>query len=141
MEEPLAGSQKDLEDELLILGQAKMTRYAYLKRQLAAREARDSIDKFTYPGIGTRFRDKSGRKLKMTPSNGEDKHDHLKELVLQMMKADTRRQPSTAVEPTLSGLVRLNPIINSASTDPVSKRAKEQQDIAIGLKAMQSDDP
>jgi hypothetical protein len=77
----------------------------------------------------------------MTLSNGEDKHDHLKELVLKMMKADTRCQPSTAVEPTLSGLVRLNPIINCASTDPVSKRAKKQQDIAIGLKAIQSDDP
>ncbi len=78
MKEPLAASKQDLEDELEILGQAKMTCYAYLKRQFAAREARASIDKFTYPGIGTRFRYKSGKKMKMTPSNGEDKHNQLK---------------------------------------------------------------
>jgi hypothetical protein len=84
MEEPLAASKQDLEDdEFKILGHAKMTCYAYLKRQFAAREARASNDKFTYPEIGKifRFRDKSGKKLKMTPSNGEDKHAHLKELV------------------------------------------------------------
>jgi hypothetical protein len=37
--------------------------------------------------------------------------------------------------------VRINPIINAASTDPVSTRAKEQQDIAIGLQVTQADDP
>jgi hypothetical protein len=58
-----------------------------------------------------------------------------------MMQADARRGPSVEVEPTLSGLVRLNPVINSASTDPVSLRAKVQQDLAIGLKVTQSDDP
>jgi hypothetical protein len=52
----------------------------------------------------------------MTPSNGEDKHLYIKDLVLRMMKADARRD--------LSGLVRINPIINAASTDPVSTRAK-----------------
>jgi hypothetical protein len=141
MEEPLAVSVQDLEDQLKLLGHAKMMRYSYLKRQFAAREARAGIDKYTYPDIGIGFRDKAGKKLKMTPSNGEDKHEQIKKLVLLMMKADSRRQPSSDVQPTLSGLVRLNPVIHSASTDPVSTRAKTQQDIAIGLKVAQSDHP
>jgi hypothetical protein len=118
MEEPLANSKKDLEDEMSLMGNAKMTCYAYLKRQFYAREARAALDKFFYPQIGSTFRDKGGKKLKFTPSNGEDKHQYLK-----------------------SGLVRLNPVINPATTDPVSTRAKEQQDLAIGKKVTQTDDP
>ena len=57
------------------------------------------------------------------------------------MRADGRRQPSTAFTPTLGGLVRINPIINLASTDPLSTRAKARQDLEIGLKVAQSDDP
>jgi hypothetical protein len=58
-----------------------------------------------------------------------------------MMKADARREHSVTVEPTLSGLVWLNPIIHCASTDPVSMRAKAIQDNVVRLKAMQSDNP
>jgi hypothetical protein len=141
MEEPLAESRQDLEDELKLLGHAKQTSYAYLKRQFSARQARATCDKFNYPQIGTMFRDKGEKKLKYTPSNGENKLEHIKRLVLLMMQADERRQPSLDIQPTLSGLVRLNPVIHSASTDPVSTRAKAQQDIAIGLKVAQSDDP
>ncbi len=87
------------------------------------------------------YRDKKGKRLKMTPTNGEDKHQYLKQLVLLMMRADGRRQPSTAFAPTLAGLVWLNPIINLASTDPLSTKAKARQDLDIGLKVAQSDDP
>ena len=58
MEEPLAQSKKDLEDQLAILVNAKLTCYTYLKRQYSAREARATIDKFTYPEIGIMYRDK-----------------------------------------------------------------------------------
>ena len=78
MEESLAVSLEDLEDQLKVLGHAKMICYSYLKRQFAAREARAVIDKYTYPEIGVEYRDKAGKKLKMTPSNGEDKHEHIK---------------------------------------------------------------
>jgi hypothetical protein len=141
MEEPLATSKTDLEDELALLGNAKMACYAYLKRQFSAREARAALDKFFYPQIGATFRDKSGKKLKLTPSNGEDKHQYLKELVLRMMTADGRREHNVELAPVVSGLVRLNPVINLASTDPLSTRAKEQQDLAIGKKVTQTDDP
>jgi hypothetical protein len=77
----------------------------------------------------------------MTPSQVEDKHKYIKELVLLMMQADARRQLAMFMEPTLTGLVRLNPIISSASTDPISIRAKENQDAEVGLKATQMDDP
>ncbi len=58
-----------------------------------------------------------------------------------MMRADGRRQRSTAFSTTISGLVRLNPIINLASTDPLSTKAKAAQDLDMGLKVAQSDDP
>jgi len=92
MEEPLAHSKDELEEQLAVLGNAKMTSYAYLKRQFGAREARAAIDQFKYPEIGLTYRDKSGKKLKMTPSKGEDKHLYIKDLVLRMMKADARRE-------------------------------------------------
>ncbi len=141
VEEPLARTKQDLEDQLKILGNAKLTSYTYLKRQYSAREARATIDKFTYPEIGIIYRDKKGKRLKMTPSNGEAKHQYLKQLVLLMMRADGRRQPSTAFATTLAGLVRVNPIINLASTDPLSTKAKAVLDLDIGLKVAQSDDP
>ena len=141
MEEPLAHSKAELEEQLAVLGNAKMTSYAYLKRQFGAREARAAIDQFKYPEIGLTYRDKSGKKLKMTPSKGEDKHLYIKDLVLRMMRADARREHTMDEPRNLTGLVRINPVINAASTDPVSKRAKEQQDIAIGLQVTQADDP
>ncbi len=58
-----------------------------------------------------------------------------------MMKADSRRDRTTGEVVTLTGLVRSNPVINVASTDPVSIRAKAQQQIAVGQQAAQSDDP
>ena len=41
----------------------------------------------------------------------------------------------------MSGLVRSNPVLSLASTDPISILAKQQQDIAVGLTACQVDDP
>jgi hypothetical protein len=97
--------------------------------------------KFTYPSIGPAFRAKDGRNLKKTPSNGEDKVEYLNNLLLQMMKADSRRGVITDENPSLNGLVRSNPVINLASTDLISIRAKQQQQIAVGLQVAQCDDP
>jgi hypothetical protein len=141
MEEPLAETRAHLLQQLEVLGNAVGTSHAYLKRQFDAREARATRDKFAYASIGPVFRNKDGKKLKKTPSNGEDKVEYLKKLVLEMMKADSRRHFTTEDDPTLNTIVRSNPVINQASTDPVSIRAKQQQQIAIGLKAAQSDDP
>ena len=58
-----------------------------------------------------------------------------------MITADARRDRSSELHANLTGLVRSNPVINQASTDPVSIRAKAQQQIAIGLKVAQTDDP
>jgi hypothetical protein len=61
----LADSREDLEDELELLGHAKLTSYAYLKRQFSAREARANSDKFNYPEIGVLYRDKGGKKAQI----------------------------------------------------------------------------
>jgi gas vesicle protein len=138
MEEPLATSKDDVTQHLEMLGNAVGTSLAYLKRQFDAREARAATDKFTYPSIGPAFRAKDGRNLKKTPSNGEDKVEYIKNLLL---KADSRRHVITDEDPTLKSLVRSNPVINLASTDPISIRAKQQQQIAVGLQVAQCDDP
>jgi hypothetical protein len=124
MEEELVGSKANVEAHLAALGNATGASLNYLKRQFDARVAWASSNDWNYPSIGPNFRTKDGKKLKKTPSNGEDKVSYLKSLVVQMIKADSRRRQQTVVEPLLTGLVRKNPVINLASTDPVSLRAK-----------------
>jgi hypothetical protein len=59
-----------------------------------------------------------------------------------MMVADSRRYPNgQADDPVMNGLVRRNPVLSLASTDPFSIKAKKQQEIATGLTATQVDDP
>jgi hypothetical protein len=57
------------------------------------------------------------------------------------MTADSSCHITTDANPTQTGLIRSNPVINLASTDPISFRAKQQQQIAVGLQVAQSDDP
>jgi hypothetical protein len=141
MEEPLARTEDELNEYMLMLGNAIGTCKAYLKRQFDARVARATVDEFNYPGIGPIFRDKAGKKLKKTPSSGEDHVDYLKKLVLLMMKADSRRNSAMNEAPSLVGLVRHNPVIDPGSTDPRSQRAKSAQELTIGHQARQVDDP
>jgi hypothetical protein len=141
MEEPLARTEDELKEHMLMLGNAIGTCKAYLKRQFDARVARANVDEFNYPGIGPIFRDKAGKKLKKTPSTGEDHVEYLKKLVLLMMKADSRRNSAMHEAPSLVGLVRQNPVIDPGSTDPRSQRAKSAQELTIGHQARQVDDP
>jgi hypothetical protein len=114
LEEPLAESKEALAAHLEVLGNAVGTSLAYLKRQFDAREARVITAKYTYPSIGPAYRNKDERRLKNTPSNGEDKIQYLKMLVLQMITADARRDRTSEEETNLTGLVRSNPVVNQA---------------------------
>ncbi len=59
-----------------------------------------------------------------------------------MMVADSRRHPNQDINDVeLSGLVRSNPVLSLASTDPISIQAKKQQAITVGLTPPQVDDP
>ena len=81
-------------------------------------------------------------KLTLSLSIPQDKVAYLKELLELMMVADSRRNPKAICnDPLLSGLVRNNPVLSLASTDPRSVKAKRQQDVAVGLTATQIDDP
>jgi hypothetical protein len=168
MTEVLAPTNADLEAQLEMLGHAVGTSLAYLKRQFDARKARADADKFYYPGVTAEYKKTNGRDLKKTPSNGEvfpspptqspaplhlptsptrpthlqDKVAYLKKLVQLMMVADSRRNPNQNLRDVeLSGLVRSNPVLSLASTDPISIQAKKQQAITVGLTASQVDDP
>jgi hypothetical protein len=59
-----------------------------------------------------------------------------------MIVADSRRNPNHNLKDVeLSGLVRSNPVLSLASTDPISIQAKKKQAITVGLTASQVDDP
>ncbi len=59
-----------------------------------------------------------------------------------MMVADSRRDPNPNIkDAVMTGLVRSNPVLSLASTDSISIKVKQQQQIAIGLAATQVDDP
>jgi hypothetical protein len=164
MTEVLAQTMADLEAQLEMLGNAVGTSLAYLKRQFDARKARAEADKYYYPGITAEYKKSNGRDLKKTPSNEvlpsppthshkpfrsptfptrptllQDKVAYLKKLVQLMMVADSRRNPNQNLKDVeLSGLVRSNPVLSLASTDPISIHAKKQQAIAVGLTSSQS---
>ncbi len=59
-----------------------------------------------------------------------------------MIIADSRRNTNAnAIDPVVIGLVRNNPMLSLALTDPLSIKAKQQQAVAVGLTATQIDDP
>jgi hypothetical protein len=58
------------------------------------------------------------------------------------MVADSRQNPNpNSDDPGMSGLVRSNPVLSLASTNPISTNVKQQQEVAIGLTATQVDGP
>ncbi len=82
------------------------------------------------------------RTITLSPSMHKDKVSYLKKLVELMMLADSRRNPNAnSNDLALIGLVRNNPVLSLATTDPLSMKAKQQQVVAVGLTATQIDDP
>jgi hypothetical protein len=75
-------------------------------------------DEFNYPSIGEKYRaNTKKRKLKLTPNNNQNEIEYLQELVILMMKADSRRGAIDNEDVALSGLVRVLPTLNVHSTN------------------------
>ena len=72
------------------------------------------------------------RKIKMTPSDKQNKIEYLKELVILMLKADSRRGACDHSEVALSGLIRKVPTLNVNSTNA---RALKLRQARIGRKS------
>ena len=82
------------------------------------------------------------RTLNLPLSLHQDKVQYLKKFVGLMIIADSRRNTNAnGNDPGIIGLVRNNPVLSLASTDPLSIKAKQQQAVAVGLTATQIDDP
>ncbi len=92
LEEPLAPTIDALQTEMSAMGNAVGVCKDYLKRQYNARLMRAEKDEFYYPSISDKYRAKTKkRKMKMTPSDNQNELEYLQELVILMMKADSRR--------------------------------------------------
>jgi hypothetical protein len=142
LEEPLATTIGDLLAHMSAMGNAVGVCKEYLKRQFNARLMRSEKDEFNYPSISDKYRAKTKkRKLKMTPSDNQNEMEYLKELVMLMMKADSRRGAIDTGDVALSGLVRRVPTLNVNSTNARALKLRKDMEDRVCLQAAQGDDP
>ena len=142
LEETLAPSVKDLLAHMKAMGNAVGVCKEYLKRQFNARLVRAEKDEFYYASIGDKYRaNTKKRKIKMTPSDNQNEMDYLKDLVILMMKADSRRGACDQAEVVLSGLLRKVPTLNVYSTNARALKLRQELDERVAIKATQGDDP
>jgi hypothetical protein len=142
LEEPLAPTIGALLAQMEAMGNAVGVCKDYLKRQYNARLMRAEKDEFNYPSIGDKYRaNTKKRKMKMSPSDNQNEIEYLKELVILMMKADSRRRAIGNEEVTVSGLVRQVPTLNIHSTNARALKLRQDMEDRISLKATQGDDP
>ncbi len=114
----------------------------YLQGQYRARKLRAEQDVYGWPTLGTEFRSKHTKQLKMTPQDKSDKLVYLKLLVLKMMEADSKRpRPQNDSALHMSGLLRTVPTLSHESTNPLAVAAKQTLDNTITTAATQGDDP
>jgi hypothetical protein len=105
-------------------------------------EASGEKDEFYYPSIGQKYRTKNKKqKLKMTPSDSSNDREYLQELVVLMMKADSRRGALDTEAIPLEGLLRTVPTLNVETTSAHALNLRKQLDTKVCLQATQVDDP
>jgi hypothetical protein len=142
LEEPLASSIGDLLAHLKAMGNAVGVSKQYLKRQYNARIMRAENDDFSYPSIGDKYRaNTKKRKLKMTPNDSQNEIEYLQELVILMMKADSRRGAIENENIPISGLVRVVPTLNVHSTNARALKLRKEMEERVSVTAAQGDDP
>jgi hypothetical protein len=117
MEEPLGQTVGELLAHMKAMGNAVGVSKDDLKCQYNGRLLRAEKDEFTYPSIGQKYRaNNKKKKLKMTPSDNQNDLVYLQELVVLMMKADSRRGAVDNDDVTLEGLLRKVPTLNVETT-------------------------
>jgi hypothetical protein len=142
MEEPLAQTVGSLLAHLQAMGNAVGVSKDYLKRQYNGRLLRAEKDEFTYPSIGQKYRSNNKKKkLKMTPNDNQNDLMYLQELVILMMKADSRRGAVDSDAITLEGLLRKVPTLNVQTTSASALQLRKQMEDKVSLEATQVDDP
>ena len=142
LEEPLAPTIGDLLANIAAMGNAVGISKDYLKRQFHGRIMRAEKDGFTYPSIGDKYRtNNKKKKLKMTPSDQQNELEYLKELVIHMMKADSRRGAVNTEPIALEGLLRKVPTLNVGTTSANALKLRKDMETAACLQATQMDDP
>ncbi len=98
------------------------------------------VNEFTYHSIGLKYRRQKGNRLQFTPKDNQDSLQYLHELFLLMMDADSKRYVTDSNAPVID-LIRKLPALEEATTTVVTREAKLQQEIAVGMAASQGDDP
>ena len=142
LEEPLAATVGDMLAHLKAMGNAVGVSKDYLKRQLNARLMRAENDGYTYPSIGAKYRTQSKKKkIKMMSNDSQSEVDYLQELVVLMLKADSRRGAVDSEAVALSGLLRAVPTLNVLSTNAKALKLRQQMEDRLCQNAQQTDDP
>ncbi len=77
----------------------------------------------------------------MTPSDNQNEMEYLKDSVMLMMKADSRRGTCGQAEVALSGLLRKVPTLNVNSTNARALKLRQELEERVAIKATQGDDP
>jgi hypothetical protein len=77
----------------------------------------------------------------MTPSDSSNDREYLQELVVLMMKADSRRGALDTEAIPLEGLLRTVPTLNVETTSAHALNLRKQLDTKVCLQATQVDDP
>ena len=139
VEEPLSKTIEILHLQLQSMEYKKVVCVAYLKRQFDARLTRAESDEYNYDAIPGRFRSIHTNKLVKTAPMGEDPVTFLTDLLSEMIRIDSRRTFSDEI--ALSGLIRSTPILEAATTNPISTEAKKAMDAYLVANAEQVDDP
>jgi hypothetical protein len=142
LEEPLAPTIGELLAQMSVMGNTVGVCKDYLKRQYNARLMRAEKDEFNYPTIGDKYRaNTKKRKMKMTPSDNENEIEYLQELVILMMKADSRRGAIDNEEVSVSGLVQKVPTLNVHLTNARALKLRKDMEDRVCLQAAQGDNP
>ena len=139
VEEPLTKTIELIHVELQSMDYKRGVCVAYLKREFDARITRAESDEYNYDVVPARFRSLHTNKLVKTAPTGEDPITFLTDLLSEMIRIDSRRTFSDEI--ALSGLIRSTPILEAATTNPISTEAKKAMDAYLVANAEQVDDP
>jgi hypothetical protein len=145
LEEPLAQTVGDLLAHMKAMGNAIGVSKEYLKRQfngcLPSCVLKKMPTRIHLLGSNSARTTKRMKKLKMTPSDNQNDLEYLQELVLQMMKADSRRGAVDTQPVALEGLLRRVATINVGTTSANALKLRKQMESDECFQATQAADP
>jgi hypothetical protein len=130
VEEPLAKTSMEINQNLKAMDHKKGIRLAYLKRQFDARITRAEAEAYSYDSLPVRFRSAHTKKLVKNPQDDADPMAYLSDLLIAMINLDSKRTFSSDIQ--LSGLLRQTPVLDVDTTNPIATEGKKNGRVPCG---------